>query len=166
MKFEFNSHRFSITLFGRTLTLRRRYATKQMEKRLAEEGPLAVCLSILYKNQGWLQDLHDRAGYSNLSGGVYPRRHGGRGRKPAGYDLSEMELRFARDALNLTHFEFGGDVSTPVEGHDGSQCDPKTGEGGHWPEKSSEGIQLPLPLDDGNDEILPPPGPSKPEGEE
>jgi len=113
MKIEINSHLLSVTLFGRTLSLRRRYATKKMEERIIKEGPLAVCLSVLYKNQGWLQDIHQRSAEFGEDIAIrvpMPRRKSRIPYWSAGH-ADENDKLFAANALG---FEFGGDFKVPT----------------------------------------------------
>lgn len=119
---ELTTKSLNITLGHRSFRFARPSARKAMAKRLAEEGPLAVCLSILYKHQGWLADMHNRSvgvtGFGDIAApGVAPRRHGGRGRGTLAPFLDERDRLFASEALGM--FEFRGmAAATTVEAAD------------------------------------------------
>lgn len=96
LNIEGTRHGISVTILGRRIFPLRRSRDKKIAARIALEGAPAVCLSLLYAQQGWFQELHrDVAGV----GAPSFRRHGGRGRAPS---LADEELDTA--AFDFANF--------------------------------------------------------------
>lgn len=95
-----------------------------MATRIEKEGPLAVCLSLLYERQDWLWSSRERTvGVGSVADHKVRPPVQERIRKPywtAGY-VDENDTLFAREALDL--FDFGGDFSSKNQskgdGHEG-----------------------------------------------
>lgn len=151
--FEITWYTIHVIFFGYHFHFERKVPPKKMAQRIKEDGAPAVCLSILYQNQGWFSEAH-KSGTKFRENGIIsvplPRRHGGKGRVPAGStDMGQREFMFARNALSM--FEFGTDNDQKVVGN-GSQRDSETGESCYWPKRDP--IQVPPLLDNGQDEVL------------
>lgn len=108
-----NTYGLNVVVLGRQFQFARPDTKFLIAQKLQKEGPLSVCLSMLYAHQGWLKEMRERVlqGWAGEAGIItrvpMPHRHGGRGRGTLAVTLNEDERAFLKDAIG---FEFGGDV--------------------------------------------------------
>lgn len=157
---ELTPQSLNITLFGHHRRFPRGSARRAMAKRIETEGPLAVCLSILYKDQHRVLHYREHGTLPKSRGGG---RIAGQGERDLNFPIQKPAVQ--ADAEFTKAFEFGTDPpAKKAKGvGNGSQRDSETGESCYWSpeERARSGGPAPLPLDDGHDEILPLPKPVK-----
>lgn len=108
-----NKYGINVVLLGHQFQFARPDTKHAIARKLQKDGPLSVCLTALYAQQGWLKEMRERVCHGWSGGGdiavrvPQPRRHGGRGRGTLAVTPNEEEIAFLKNALG---FEFGGDL--------------------------------------------------------